>query len=1369
MGRLSLAIGRQKEGADGRGKAKHLRTSLKGLLGISGSERASADPGDTSDYASFVDADSEGTPGSPHYYGLQPAADAQGARFAAAASASVPVEPGPLDAGGGYHDAAARAHAPDRPPIAGERHAHADIAPVLRERKSASAAGELARADSDAERPGWRRRGSLLSSRLSAPLRKDLNASTASISSAIVSAQGSRPIARKDSMPQFSAAYRHHQRLASHPEAAETAEPPPSWRDGSALRVASSAISNELPAHHPASGISTGASTPQERTHRSPSVPFLTQLPPAAGTHAGAQTASAGPGQQLVSPYLRAVSSGLGRYNAGGRSRAFAGGFSSTRPTHDRIPRLSLAGSHEGCSPPGTPLHTTLSAPGDKGTATSLPMTFLVSPRARANSGTKYGVTVAQPLNSMPGRDAGLCKRTLSSATIPSLELDAPASPKVMAGGVDMSEFGVVSSASTAGSTRSASNSAPTPPTAYSGTAGAPISAAIAPLPKEPDAACGCACTGASGDGDAGTSADARLPASQQPIQGADTAAGRAADTVHETHHMEVQHDPHTGRKMINQYMIIRELGRGTHGKVKLAFDTISGEYYAIKVIDKESRDRRLRPAAALAQRGIHSRPRRSHGHLRIDVEKMEKVKREIAILKKCRHPNVVRLREVIDDAHARRIYLVIEYMDRGEVVWRDADHLPAMSADKARSVFRDLVLGVEYLHYVGVLHRDLKPQNLLCSKAGTVKISDFGVSFLSRRMDKRSPRSQPPGSAAAASSGFPLPTADGDMPPTHTHLHHCASQPLMSGPLPRTSGASLLLRGSRRHAGYDKAMPPSSHTNAQWGGQALHQQLEQLRFQPDGHSQRPVSQVVCQQATSGMTDEFGAPADVRHRPAKQLDGGLPELPADSPDASPVCKLPPEFLSADSSVYDPFDSSDSDEFFSSSDDDDGDDGGSGNESDYGSQSGRAAFGKTDDLGPDVIGGAQKTASSSDDGNSECGIVFGVLPPRGDACAAAGDTVGGTSGSCGRHRRKGTLGEISFSSDEKGEERELAKTAGTPAFFAPELCCMPEELARVLKHERMQRRATVAEAEPQDHSAPAPASPSKRTHTVHTSGGEWEADGAHGHPVSLHAEPPSAGDGARGSPKAAAKRHSALTSLLARPFSSKGRPSSRSSSRSSVAPPPAQLGDAGAGSEDELDRPLPANLITPAIDIWAMGVTLYCLLYGRVPFQASTEFELFNIIPRKPLEFPQYLAVVEDGEDAHLGSALFDMPSGERLPRTRRVQLPELDPGARDLLSRMLDKDLRTRITIDEIKRHPWVVKGLERPTSWARETDPTCRPSLTITVQEVEQALVPKVRQRQGFRASVRRRISLLSPRVPRGQRTAAVKANSSFDWLKIW
>lgn len=79
-------------------------------------------------------------------------------------------------------------------------------------------------------------------------------------------------------------------------------------------------------------------------------------------------------------------------------------------------------------------------------------------------------------------------------------------------------------------------------------------------------------------------------------------------------------------------------------------------------------------------------------------------------------------------------------------------------------------------------------------------------------------------------------------------------------------------------------------------------------------------------------------------------------------------------------------------------------------------------------------------------------------------------------------------------------------------------------------------------------------------------------------------------------------------------------------------------------------------ITKAIDIWALGVTLYCFVFGRCPFIADTEFELFNIIPRKPLSFPDSVPGRETIED-----------------------------GLKDLLSRLLEKDVFKRITLKEVK------------------------------------------------------------------------------------
>ncbi len=78
----------------------------------------------------------------------------------------------------------------------------------------------------------------------------------------------------------------------------------------------------------------------------------------------------------------------------------------------------------------------------------------------------------------------------------------------------------------------------------------------------------------------------------------------------------------------------------------------------------------------------------------------LEKIKREIAILKKCRHPNIVLLKEVIDDPRSDKIYLVLEYLTGGEVRWRDElseTPGPVLSMETSRKIFRDLVSGLSY------------------------------------------------------------------------------------------------------------------------------------------------------------------------------------------------------------------------------------------------------------------------------------------------------------------------------------------------------------------------------------------------------------------------------------------------------------------------------------------------------------------------------------------------------------------------------------------------------------------------------------------------------------------------------------------------
>lgn len=338
--------------------------------------------------------------------------------------------------------------------------------------------------------------------------------------------------------------------------------------------------------------------------------------------------------------------------------------------------------------------------------------------------------------------------------------------------------------------------------------------------------------------------------------------------TPKETHAAEIDVDTISGNKIINTYEVIKELGRGEHGKVKLGRDMETGVYVAIKIVPRYSKQRRLGRLGA----------------------PQDQTKREVAILKKARHPNVVSLLEVIDDRNKNKVYLVLEYVEHGEIQWRkqavpivarineqrfeseargisltlepsdqdkhrvkhaalrheglerqrqnlphststphyalayephgddgeplhhtisqaqsitnsstasdsprygpsripstddhisihplagsmygpyddsayrstDGDRLhgrkqsvaaishmssevefpieneqisfvPALTHQEARNAFRDTLLGLEFLHAIGIIHRDIKPSNLLVASDGTVKISDFGVSY---------------------------------------------------------------------------------------------------------------------------------------------------------------------------------------------------------------------------------------------------------------------------------------------------------------------------------------------------------------------------------------------------------------------------------------------------------------------------------------------------------------------------------------------------------------------------------------------------------------------------------------------------------------
>ncbi|XP_068173727.1 calcium/calmodulin-dependent protein kinase kinase 1b isoform X2 [Antennarius striatus] len=173
----------------------------------------------------------------------------------------------------------------------------------------------------------------------------------------------------------------------------------------------------------------------------------------------------------------------------------------------------------------------------------------------------------------------------------------------------------------------------------------------------------------------------------------------------------------------LNQYKLNKEIGKGSYGVVRLAYNEDSEQYYAMKVVSKKK---------LMRQCGFLRRPSPQGSNVQQDpfpkaVLPLDKVYKEIAILKKLDHHNVVKLIEVLDDPDEDGLHMVFELMPKGPVMEVPTDE--PFIEEQARFYFIDVILGIEYLHYHKIIHRDIKPSNLLLGDDGHVKIADFGVS----------------------------------------------------------------------------------------------------------------------------------------------------------------------------------------------------------------------------------------------------------------------------------------------------------------------------------------------------------------------------------------------------------------------------------------------------------------------------------------------------------------------------------------------------------------------------------------------------------------------------------------------------------------
>jgi 5'-AMP-activated protein kinase catalytic alpha subunit len=153
----------------------------------------------------------------------------------------------------------------------------------------------------------------------------------------------------------------------------------------------------------------------------------------------------------------------------------------------------------------------------------------------------------------------------------------------------------------------------------------------------------------------------------------------------------------------VGKYELGRTLGEGNSAKVKFAIDTLTGESFAIKIIEKSCITR-----------------------LNVSFQ----IKREIRTLKVLKHPNIVRLHEVL--ASKTKIYMVLECVTGGDLFDRIVSK-GKLSETQGRKMFQQLIDGVSYCHNKGVFHRDLKLENVLLDAKGHIKITDFGLSALSQ------------------------------------------------------------------------------------------------------------------------------------------------------------------------------------------------------------------------------------------------------------------------------------------------------------------------------------------------------------------------------------------------------------------------------------------------------------------------------------------------------------------------------------------------------------------------------------------------------------------------------------------------------------